>query len=294
VLRLLERIRERSSDPELYAGLVHACRYVGLLDASIAAFHRASRLDPSIRTSVAHSFLMNGDFEKAIAADVDDPAYITMLSLQAPGREQEILDLHRSTQQRSSGNVHLVFVVDAVAAAVEGNVETGLEAVRKLRALPTFTDPEGLYLWARASAALGDADGALEMAALAVDTGLHRGKRDKGKRERRSCYLSMGPCSGQPMSAQARSRSMIAPAAADSAFFIAASSLVRKASRRSRAAIAPNVEDWISRSWTGRSASGGATPIRVFRMPSRFSSAVCSSSAGSEAFASIDARMRRC
>ena len=41
VPRLLGRVRERTSDPELYAGLVHACRYVGLLDASVAAFHRA-------------------------------------------------------------------------------------------------------------------------------------------------------------------------------------------------------------------------------------------------------------
>jgi serine/threonine protein kinase/tetratricopeptide (TPR) repeat protein len=173
VFRLLERIRDRSSDPELYAGLIHACRYAGLIDASIGAFHRARRLDPSIRTSVAHSFLLNGDFEKAIAVDVDDPPYITMLSLQELGRDQDLLALHQTTHARSSGNVHLMFFVDAVAATVEGDIATGLEAVAKLRAFPAFSDPEGLYLWARASAGLGDYEGALEMAALAVDTGLH-------------------------------------------------------------------------------------------------------------------------
>ena len=46
MVRLLGRVRGCSSDPELYAGLVHACRYVGLLDASIAAYRRATRLDP--------------------------------------------------------------------------------------------------------------------------------------------------------------------------------------------------------------------------------------------------------
>ena len=44
MVRLLERLRHRSSDPELYAGLVHACRYCGVLDASIAASAHARRL----------------------------------------------------------------------------------------------------------------------------------------------------------------------------------------------------------------------------------------------------------
>ena len=54
MVRLLGRVRGCSSDPELYAGLVHACRYVGLLDASIAAYRRATRwirrFEPASRT----------------------------------------------------------------------------------------------------------------------------------------------------------------------------------------------------------------------------------------------------
>ena len=84
VIRLLGQVRGRSSDPELFAGLVHACRYVGLLDASIAAYHRATRLDPGIRTSVAHSFMMAGEFERAIEADVDDAQYISASALLVP------------------------------------------------------------------------------------------------------------------------------------------------------------------------------------------------------------------
>jgi len=33
MIRLVERARWRNGDPELFAGLVHACRYCGLLDA---------------------------------------------------------------------------------------------------------------------------------------------------------------------------------------------------------------------------------------------------------------------
>ena len=66
VLRLLGRLKTRTNDPDLFAGLVQACRYVGLLDASVAAYHRATRLDPGIVTSVAHSYFMLGQYQRAI------------------------------------------------------------------------------------------------------------------------------------------------------------------------------------------------------------------------------------
>jgi non-specific serine/threonine protein kinase len=81
MVRLLERLRHRSSDPELYAGLVHACRYCGVLDASIAADAHARRLDPGLQTTVAHSYFLQGNYEAAIARDTDHPPYLTMLLL---------------------------------------------------------------------------------------------------------------------------------------------------------------------------------------------------------------------
>ena len=46
MVRLLGRVKTGSAEPELYAALVHACRYCGLLEASVAAHERALRLDP--------------------------------------------------------------------------------------------------------------------------------------------------------------------------------------------------------------------------------------------------------
>jgi len=40
MLRLIGRSKARGSDPDLFAGLVHACRFCGLLDASVAATAR--------------------------------------------------------------------------------------------------------------------------------------------------------------------------------------------------------------------------------------------------------------
>src|SRR6185503_16978254 len=47
-------------------GLVHACRYCGLIEESIAAHEEARRLDPNVPTSVEQSVLMTGDFERLL------------------------------------------------------------------------------------------------------------------------------------------------------------------------------------------------------------------------------------
>ena len=173
VVRLLGRLKERSSDPELYAGLVHACRYVGLLDASIAAFQRAKRLDPSIRTSVAHSYYMNGEFTKAIELDVDHPPYVTILSLMAIGRNDDALSLCNSLRTSAPMNEHLASIVGGIAAGIEKRMDEGRAEVRRLMTLPAFSDPEGFYYWAHASAAVHDAEMALHLLGRAVSTGMH-------------------------------------------------------------------------------------------------------------------------
>jgi hypothetical protein len=69
MLRLIERARAGTGDPEIFAGLVHACRYCGLLDAAVSAYQHARRLDPDVRTSIGHAYWMLGECEKAIESD---------------------------------------------------------------------------------------------------------------------------------------------------------------------------------------------------------------------------------
>jgi len=171
--RLLGRVRERSSDPELYAGLVHACRYVGLLDASIAAFERARRLDPSTRTSVAHSYFMSGEFERAIEFDREDPPYLSAIANVQLGRMSAAAAICQQAKVRTPANNHLTTVLDAVTALVQRDAARGRAAIEQLLSFPAFTDPEGLYYWAHEAAGLGETDWALELLATAVDSGLH-------------------------------------------------------------------------------------------------------------------------
>jgi TolB-like protein len=173
VLRLLGRVRERTSDPDLYAGLVHACRYVGLLDASIAAHHRAKRLDPLIRTTVAHSFLMSGDYVRAIEHDADDSRYITLLALHLMNRTEEARELRRTALAQASPNAHLRLLVRIIAAAVDRDADAGREALGGLRAFPWFSDPEGWLYWAHGAIGIPDDDEAMRLLARAVDGGLY-------------------------------------------------------------------------------------------------------------------------
>src|SRR5262249_30091889 len=100
MVRLLERVRITPSEPELFAGLVHACRYCGLLDASEAAYERARRLDPRVSTSVAQTFLQKRDWDRAIATDTGHPPMARILALIQSNRVTESLELVRSVVAR--------------------------------------------------------------------------------------------------------------------------------------------------------------------------------------------------
>ena len=64
MVRLLGRAQRHREDPELFAGLVHACRYCGLLEASVAAHAEARRLDPHVLTSIAYTLYLKGDYAR--------------------------------------------------------------------------------------------------------------------------------------------------------------------------------------------------------------------------------------
>ena len=68
-MRLLGEADRHGNDPELFAGLVHACRYCGLYEESIAAHAEARRLDPNVPTSVEQTLLMTGDIDRLLAVE---------------------------------------------------------------------------------------------------------------------------------------------------------------------------------------------------------------------------------
>ena len=69
VVRLVGEAARHGNDPELFAGLVHACRYCGLNEESLAAHAEARRLDPNVPTSFEQTLLMAGQIDRLITAE---------------------------------------------------------------------------------------------------------------------------------------------------------------------------------------------------------------------------------
>ena len=158
--RLLDRVRHTASEPELFAGLVHACRYCGLLDASVAAYERARRLDPGVVTSVAQTFLLMGEWERAMAADRSDPPFTTAMALVQLGRARRGTRVAASGRRARGLHPQLHNLLNGMIAALEGRHD---EVIRQTYQLVDsgFGDPEVFYHWAAALAQAGDHDGAL-------------------------------------------------------------------------------------------------------------------------------------
>jgi TolB-like protein len=92
--RLLNEASRHGNDPELFAGLVHACRYCGLYDQSMAAHQEARRLDPNVPTSIEQTIHMTADFETYFGLGHEPPAtggdeVIRVVSLGLVGRLEE-------------------------------------------------------------------------------------------------------------------------------------------------------------------------------------------------------------
>jgi serine/threonine protein kinase len=171
MVRLLERLRVRSDDSDLLTGLVLACRYCGLFEASISAHEEARRLDPSVRSSVAHSFYLLGDYQRAIATDVEEPAYVTFMSLMHLGRADEARALSDQAIARAH-NPHLTRVVELVRAILTRDPALAGEAAHRAETLGTaFEDPEGFYYWGISLAASGNKAYALDLLSRAVAGG---------------------------------------------------------------------------------------------------------------------------
>src|SRR5262249_33903687 len=105
ISRPLNEARRHGNDPELFAGLVHACRYAGLFEESMAAHAEARRLDPNITTSFQQTLLMKGDIDwlagvepRERLAGADDG--IRVIGLALAGRRDEARETLAGMSQR--------------------------------------------------------------------------------------------------------------------------------------------------------------------------------------------------
>jgi serine/threonine protein kinase len=152
--RLLRQVRARPTDPYLFAGLVAACRFGGLYDASAAAHQRARRLDPRIETSFAYTLWFLRDYPQ-VAEDTNVPfQHLTWLARARMGRVDEAIENFRTSSLRLDGVER-----DASAAAGAGlAVDRDACVAASLHYAGALVDPEAWYFWAFHLAAVGEAE----------------------------------------------------------------------------------------------------------------------------------------
>ncbi|HJR15821.1 MAG TPA: protein kinase [Gemmatimonadales bacterium] len=170
VLRLLRQVESGAADPDLYAGLVVACRFCGLLEASLAADRRARRIDPGVRTSVHYTYWTLGDYEQTTLSDLEEIQALRYAALWMMGKKEEALTGVRLLESRWPTSER--WYLQALRGAFENDRAECVEGTRKM--LETgFHDPEGLLFCARNLARVQDRDFALEMLGRVVNGGFY-------------------------------------------------------------------------------------------------------------------------
>jgi tetratricopeptide (TPR) repeat protein len=150
LVRLLGEAKRRGNDPELFAGLVHACRYCGLFEQSIAAHEEARRLDPNVSTSLEPTLLMAGDLDRLLAVERPPSAprgldTIRAIALGLAGRREEarpmLLDLRQAARIPS-----FLSWIDTLVAWIDRRPPDMLPGMTPLGPLRIMDDPEGIFL----------------------------------------------------------------------------------------------------------------------------------------------------
>jgi DNA-binding winged helix-turn-helix (wHTH) protein len=153
-VRLTQRVCERGDEPESFAGLVHALRFCGLLDESIAAHARATALDPTIVTSVPHTHFLRCEYESTLDTYGATRYYLDAAAWAALG------DTSRATtllQERLAGPLSplMAGLMGSLAATLAGRRD---EAVAMMRTIEVAREPEVVFYLARHYALLDAAD----------------------------------------------------------------------------------------------------------------------------------------
>lgn len=149
VVRLLGEVDRHGNDPELFAGLVHACRYCGLHDESIAAHAEARRLDPNVPTSLEQTLLMAGDIEQLLSiepprllAGADDG--IRVIGLGLAGRRDEARQKLRDMRESSRIPIFQTWIEYLMAWLDRRPTEMVIH-METLSTLKIQDDPEAIF-----------------------------------------------------------------------------------------------------------------------------------------------------
>jgi eukaryotic-like serine/threonine-protein kinase len=175
LVRLLGELERHGNDAELFAGLVHTCRYCGLFEQSIAAHEEARRLDPNVPTSLEQTILMTGDVERLLATERrasggGGDSIIRVIGLGLAGRRDEarqaLVELRPGARLAAFRSW-----TEALLAWLDQRPTDMLAVVSALGTLKIMDDPEAIFQMGWLLCDLGEHDQGLGELQRAVAKG---------------------------------------------------------------------------------------------------------------------------
>jgi eukaryotic-like serine/threonine-protein kinase len=175
LVRLLSEATRHGNDPELFAGLVHVCRYCGLYDQSIAAHDEARRLDPNVPTSLEQTLHMAGDLERLLTMDRAVPQSgdngIRIISLGLAGRRDEARAALREMVREGPRVGAFLSWTEYLMAWLDRSPADMFRAIAPLGPLKIQDDPEAIFEEGWLLCDIGELDAGLDHLRRAVAKG---------------------------------------------------------------------------------------------------------------------------
>jgi DNA-binding winged helix-turn-helix (wHTH) protein len=173
LLRLLNRVKQHPDDPYSFAALVQVCRFCGLLDASEAAHRLVLKLDPTVPTSVPHTYFARCDYYAVVEAYAEAAQqgrnYLDVSAWACLGfKERAELEISKRLEAGACAPVFEALLTSLLFALRRNSSE-----VKKIcLAQDLYEDPESSLYFARHLAFCGCVDAAFQFLRQAVDGGL--------------------------------------------------------------------------------------------------------------------------